>query len=67
MGIKKAGGYVFKTRTADHGPYHVHILDGQNRFLGRWDIEHQRPIGALHVTKSLLRALYEVGYLREKP
>ena len=69
MGVKKAGGFIFKTRTADHPPAHVHIYDGQNRRVGRWDIDNQCPMQGddFPVTKRLRMALHEAGYLRGDP
>ncbi len=54
---------------SDHPPLHVHILDGQNRYIGRWDIEHQCPMKGdnYEVSKQLRKALYEAGYLRGDP
>ena len=65
MGVKKAGGFIFKTRAADHTPFHVHIWDG-HKWIGRWDIENQRPMDDFEVTQRLRQALADVGYLREK-
>ena len=67
MGKKKAGGYIFISYTSDHPPLHVHIFDGKNRLVGRWDIEHQRPMDEFELTKQLRKALYEAGYLRGEP
>jgi hypothetical protein len=66
---KKAGGYIFRTYLCDHPPLHVHIFDGQNRPVGRWDIEHQCSMKGedFEVTKQLRKALEQVGYLREEP
>lgn len=65
MGIKKIGGFIFKTYEADHRPYHVHIYkDGKE--LGKFDIENQEPMTTkLVITKSgkLRRALRAGGYL----
>lgn len=67
MGIRRVGGYIFSTSKADHPPFHVHILDGKNRFIGRWDIENQRPMDEFDLTKQLRKALHEAGYLRGEP
>ena len=41
---------------------HVHVFrKGQE--LGRWDIEHQRAMDELVVTKRLAQALKEAGYM----
>ncbi len=66
---RKAGGFIFRTYLSDHPPLHVHILDGQNRYIGRWDIEHQCPMKGdnYEVSKQLRKALYEAGYLRGDP
>lgn len=66
MGVKKAGGFIFKTYKADHPPYHVHIWEGDKE-IGRWDIENQRPMDDFPVTRRLRRALFAAGYLRGKP
>ena len=68
MGTKKAGGFIFVSYPGDHPPAHVHIFDGQNRPLGRWDIEHQCPMKGddFALTKRLRKALAEAGYLREE-
>lgn len=69
MGERKAGGFIFRTRQSDHPPLHVHIFDGQNRSIGRWDIEHQCPMKGdnFEVSKQLRKALHEAGYLRGDP
>jgi len=69
MGERKAGGYIFRTYSSDHPPDHVHIFDGQNRPVGRWDIEHQCPMKGenFEVTKQLRKALDQAGYLKGKP
>jgi len=46
---------------------HVHIFDGKNKFVGRWDIENQRPMDEFELTKQLRKALHELGYLRGEP
>lgn len=69
MGVRKAGGFVFVTYPGDHPPAHVHIFDGRNREVGRWDIEHQCPMKGddFIITKRLRKALHEAGYLRGEP
>ena len=69
MGVKKAGGFLFVSYPGDHPPAHVHILDSQNRPVGRWDIEHQCPMQGddFPVTKRLRKALAATGYLRGEP
>lgn len=67
MGVKKAGGFIFITYPGDHPPAHVHIRDSKDRPVGRWDIEHQRPMDDFELTKRLRRALFEAGYLRDEP
>jgi hypothetical protein len=52
---------VFRTYIGDHPPLHVHVFR-QGRQLGRWDIEHQRPLDELVVTRRLAQALREAGY-----
>lgn len=64
MGIKKVGGFIFKTFAPDHPPYHVHIHDDKG-FLGRFDIENQRPMDRrLKISGKLKRALRQAGYLK---
>ena len=60
MGRKKRGGYIFETYAGDHPPYHVHIYRG-TQFIGRFDIEHQRPMDA-DLPAKVLRYLEELGY-----
>lgn len=69
MGRKKVGGFIFETSESDHPPDHVHILDGQNRKVGRWDIEHQCPMkgDSFPITRRLREALRQAGYWREVP
>jgi hypothetical protein len=67
MGIRKAGGYIFVSYVGDHPPLHVHIFDGRNRFIGRWDIENERQMDEFELTKQLRKALHEAGYLRGEP
>ena len=65
LGEKRVRGYVFRTYVGDHSPLHVHVFrNGQ--LLGRWDIEHRRPLDHLAVNRRLLRALREAEYLRDK-
>lgn len=65
MGEKKARGFTFRTYARDHPPNHVHILKGGRR-IGRWDIENQRPMDCLVVTKKLRQALEELGYVTKE-
>lgn len=67
MGVKKAGGFRFVSRKADHPPLHVHIFDSKDEYVGRWDIENQRPMDAFEVTARLRKALRDAGYLQEEP
>jgi hypothetical protein len=67
MGERKSGGYIFRTRSADHPPLHVHIYDGQNRLVGKWNVEQQEPMGDFVVSRRLRKALWTCGYLREHP
>ena len=64
---RKAGGYIFINYTSDHPPLHVHIFDVKNKFVGRWDIENQRPMDEFDLTKQLRKALHELSYLRGEP
>jgi hypothetical protein len=68
VAVKKVGGFRFITYTADHPPLHVHIFEDE-KYLGRWDIEHQCPMKGddFVVTKRLRKALRKAGYLREEP
>lgn len=69
MSRKRVGGFIFETHVGDHLPLHVHILDARGRPMGKWDIEHQRPLApeAFQVSRRLRKALYRAGYLQEKP
>ena len=60
MGRKKRGGYVFETYAGDHRPYHVHIYKG-DRFIGRFDVENQRPMDG-ELPALVLKYLEELGY-----
>ena len=60
MGRKKRGGYVFETYAGDHPPYHVHIYK-DDRFIGRFDIENQRPMDG-YLPAQVLKFLEELGY-----
>lgn len=55
---------VFETYAGDHLPLHVHI-SRNGREIGRWDIEHQRPMDPFVVGKRLRQALRQLGYLLE--
>lgn len=65
MSRKRRGGYVFETYMGDHPPLHVHIFQG-HREIGRWDIEHQRPMDAFEMTRALRQALTDLGYRLEE-
>jgi hypothetical protein len=65
LGEKRVRGYVFRTYVGDHPPLHVHVFR-KGRQLGRWDIEHQRPLDDLVVNRRLLRALREAEYLTDR-
>ena len=60
MGRKKKGGYIFETYAGDHSPYHVHIYEGDD-FIGRFDIENQRPMDD-DFSALVLNYLEELGY-----
>lgn len=64
MGRKRVGGFVFVVYKGDHPPMHVHIEKG-GRYIGRWDIENQRPMDEFEVTRKLRAALIRKGYLVE--
>ncbi len=64
MGIKRIGGFIFKTYVGDHPPLHVHVCDKDGMELGRWDMECQRPMDELKVSKKLRKALKAGGYLK---
>ncbi len=59
--------FIFVTYTGDHPPYHVHILTSAGRNIGRFDIEHQRPMDDFQISKKLRKALIDLGYLIEEP
>jgi len=64
MGIKKIDGFKFVTLISDHAPYHAHIYFNEKE-LGRFDIEHQKPMDKkLILTKRLRNALKKAGYLK---
>jgi len=64
MGIKRIDGFEFKTWVADHLPYHVHV-SYNGKELGRFDVEHQRPMDKkLIITRKLRAALKKGGYLK---
>jgi hypothetical protein len=54
------GGYIFETYAGDHPPYHVHIYRG-DQFIGRFDIENQRPMDG-DLPARVLKCLEELGY-----
>ena len=60
MGRKKRGGYIFETYAGDHPPYHVHVYKGDD-FIGRFDIENQRPMDE-NFSAQVLKYLEELGY-----
>ena len=64
MGEKRIKGFVLRAHKGDHPPLHVHILRN-GRELGRWDVEHQRPMGDLVVTTRLTEALIAAGYAKK--
>jgi len=64
VGRKKRGGYVFETYAGDHPPYHVHIYR-DDRFIGRFDVEHQRPMDG-ELSAQVLKYLEELGYRRAR-
>lgn len=64
VGRKKVKGFVFEWYKGDHPPLHVHVYRGR-AFIGRWDIEHQRPMDNFRVDARLRRALKTAGYLLE--
>ena len=64
MTRKRRGGYIFETFKGDHPPLHVHMREG-GREIGRWDIEHQRPMDSFTVPRRLRQALKDLGYLLE--
>lgn len=59
-------GFIFITYTGDHPPYHVHILTSTGRNIGRFDIEHQRPMDDFQTSRKLKKALIDLGYLTEE-
>ena len=60
VGRKKRGGYIFETYAGDHPPYHVHVYKGDD-FIGRFDIENQRPMDGV-LPALVLKYLEELGY-----
>ena len=60
MGRKKRGGYIFETYAGDHPPYHVHVFKG-DEFIGRFDVENQRPMDD-DFSAQVLKYLEELGY-----
>ena len=65
MTKKKHGNYEFRTHKGDHPPYHVHIRKN-NRDVGRWDIENQKPMDDFKLTKAILDGLRFCGYYLEE-
>jgi hypothetical protein len=62
VGRKKRGGYIFETYAGDHPPYHVHIYK-DDEFIGRFDIEKQKPMDGI-LSGQILKFLEELGYKR---
>jgi hypothetical protein len=62
VGKKKLAGYIFITYKGDHRPFHVHITKN-NRELGRWDIENQKPMDNFEIPGDLKDALIKLGYM----
>ena len=60
MGRKKRGGYIFETYAGDHPPYHVHVFKG-DEFIGRFDVENQRPMDD-EFSSQVLKYLEDLGY-----
>ena len=60
MGRRKRGGYIFETYAGDHPPYHVHVYKGDD-FIGRFDIENQRPMDE-DFSAQVVKYLEELGY-----
>ncbi|MCL5735364.1 MAG: hypothetical protein M1274_07195 [Actinobacteria bacterium] len=53
---------MFRSYVGDHPPLHVHVF-WEAQEIGRWDIQNQRPLDPFVVTRRLVRALREAGYL----
>lgn len=64
MGRKKIGGFLMEWYKGDHRPLHVHIYQ-EGIHLGRFDLESQRPMKGLKMTRKLMRALTMAGFLKE--
>lgn len=64
-GQKKSGDFRFVSYKGDHPPLHVHIEQGDKE-IGRWDIENQKPMDHFRVTRRLVAALKNAGYMREE-
>ena len=62
MTRKRVGGFILITYRGDHPPIHVHIEKDQ-REIGRWDIENQKPMDSFEVSRKLRAALEKEGYL----
>jgi len=60
---RRVRGFIFVSYVADHPPLHIHIRDEKGREIGRFDIEHQRPMDDFRLSVRLRRALKEAGYL----
>lgn len=48
----------------DHAPDHVHVFKDRKE-LGVWDIDNQRPLEGLVLTRKLKSALRQADFLRE--
>lgn len=68
MGRKKIGGFIFEWYKGDHRPLHIHVYQ-EGVHLGRFDLESQKPMKELMMTKSLRVALTTGGFMlkKEKP
>ena len=65
MGRKRIGGFVFEWYVGDHRPYHIHVYK-DNVHLGRFDLEEQKPMKGLAMTRDLKRALTLGGFIDGK-
>lgn len=63
----KSRGYIFKSYTNDHRPYHIHIFTEKGKEIGRFDLENQVPYknDNFTLTKTLRKALNDCGFLKE--
>ena len=60
MTRKKYYGYFFESWKSDHPPKHIHIFDRNKNFLGRFDIEHDLPIGNWQPSRKLLKIIRDI-------